>query len=541
MKLKTLAIIGGLLSLPLFALARVVINEVCFNPVGPDSGKEWIELYNAGDEDLNLEGAKLFSGGRVFTEVFEFPHFILRSKRFLLIGDSQVENAVFVIPLAFQNGGSATDGIRYVSPDGTYTDTVLYDQPNLNMLPDDSGYPGVSFAPNPPEGWSLARRMDGLDTDNCALDFIGEPNPTPGLPNRVRADYALLHPRLWMDDNSWNFELWVKNVSDLQTPIPAELQIYVDGLLVASHSVPSLPPGDSLNFEAVFPSSSGVNHAIYSTLELPNDPNEENNHLVFHLNPDDVGLLTLNEVMYYPQQGLQEWVEIFIPLHPIRSQYKFRDRAGNTARFTLPPKIGYFVICPQPELLALEYPDCPQDVIIGTQGWAALNNDGDDLYLLDGEDNILDSMSYVGSSSHRGKSLERATDNPQLWRVSLDPSGSTPGRENSQPAVPPDIADGINISGSPCNPLADGSIIVSYKLESDQNKVNCKIYDQSGRLVHILADQNNLPGEGALIWDGRFSNGKPAPRGRYYILWESRASGATKVFRKQLSAVVFHP
>ncbi|NLN85597.1 MAG: lamin tail domain-containing protein, partial [Candidatus Cloacimonetes bacterium] len=154
MKLKTFATICILLFVPLFAFARVVINEVCFNPVGPDSGKEWIELYNAGDEDLNLEGAKLFSGGRVFTEVFEFPHFILRSKRFLLIGDSQVENAVFVIPLAFQNGGSATDGIRYVSPDGTYTDTVLYDQPNLNMLPDDSGYPGVSFAPNPPEGWS---------------------------------------------------------------------------------------------------------------------------------------------------------------------------------------------------------------------------------------------------------------------------------------------------------------------------------------------------------------------------------------------------
>ncbi len=538
---RRLAAQALLLFLPFFALAEVVINEVCFNPAGPDSGKEWIELYNAGDADLDLEGARLLSGGESFTLVFEFPRYILRSKRFLLIGDSQVENAIFKIPLAFQNGGGATDGIRYVSPDGTYTDTILYDHPNTNGLTDDSGFAGVSFAPNPPEGWSLARRMDGHDTDDCALDFIGEPKPTPGLPNRVRADYALLHPRFWLDDHGWNFELWVKNVSELQTPIPAELQIHLDGALLAFHSVPSLAPGDSLSFAAVFPSSSGVNHQISATLELPNDPNAENNHLVFHLYPDDVKNPTLNEVMYYPRQGLQEWVELFVPLHPIRGTYKFRDRAGNTARFTLPPGIGYFVICPQPELFALQYPDCPQELIIGAQTWAALNNDGDDLFLFDPDDQLLDQMSYVGSSAHRGKSLERAPDNPHLWRVSQDPSGSTPGRQNSQAAIPPDLADGIKISGSPCNPLQGEQLTVSYKFENPPGKVNCRIYDQSGLLIHILADQASLPQEGSLLWDGRLKNGKPAPRGRYYILWESRSSQSSKLLRKQLSAVVFHP
>lgn len=538
---KRLAIQALLLLLPFFAFARVLINEVCFNPVGPDSGKEWIELYNAGDEDINLEGAKLLSGGRIFSLVFEFPRFILRSRRFLLIGDSQVENAIFTIPLAFENGGSATDGIRYVSPDGIYTDTVLYDQPNTNNLTDDSGFVGTSFAPNPPQGWSLARRMDGLDTDDCALDFIGEPNPTPGLPNRVRADYSLLHPKLWMEDNNWNFELWVKNISDLQTPIPAELNIHVDGVLIASHSVPSLPPGDSLNFSAAFPASSEINHEISATLELLNDPNEDNNHLVIHTQSTDIANPVLSELMYYPIQGLQEWVEILVDFIPSRAEFKFRDRAGNTARFTLPPRTGYFVICPQPELFAQQYPDCPEEAIIGSQGWATLNNDGDDLWLLDADDNILDEMSYVGSASHRGKSLERASDNPLLWRVSQHPSGSTPGRENSQPFVPPDVADGISIYGSPCNPLKGEHISVSYKLESSPGKVNCKIYDQNGLLVRVLADHASLAQEGSLLWDGRLANGKPAPRGRYYILWESRSPDASKLLRKQLSAVVFHP
>jgi len=45
------------------AAAQVVINEVCYDPVGDDTGYEWIELYNAGSQDVDLEGALLMSGG----------------------------------------------------------------------------------------------------------------------------------------------------------------------------------------------------------------------------------------------------------------------------------------------------------------------------------------------------------------------------------------------------------------------------------------------------------------------------------------------
>ncbi|HNT52893.1 MAG TPA: lamin tail domain-containing protein, partial [Candidatus Syntrophosphaera sp.] len=117
----------------------MVINEVCYDPLGVDAGFEWIELYNAGGVDLNLEGALILSGGSTLQQVYVLPNFILRTGRYLLIGEAQIAQAVYNTPLGFQNGGSETDGIRFVAPDGSFTDTVLYDSPNLYGLPDDSG------------------------------------------------------------------------------------------------------------------------------------------------------------------------------------------------------------------------------------------------------------------------------------------------------------------------------------------------------------------------------------------------------------------
>jgi hypothetical protein len=158
-------LLGGLISLlfPILLDAEIVINEVCYDPQGPDSGYEWIELYNNGNEDINLQGAKILCGGRTFQLVYELPSFILRAHRFLLIGESQITQAQLITPLGFQNGGAETDGIRYVSPDGTYTDTILYDSPNTNQLPDDTGVTGSAFAPDVPEGGGEKKKKKGKE------------------------------------------------------------------------------------------------------------------------------------------------------------------------------------------------------------------------------------------------------------------------------------------------------------------------------------------------------------------------------------------
>ena len=58
----------------IFIMAQdVVINEVLYDPEGADSGYEWIELFNAGDQSVNLENWKIQKGGSEFVDQFTFP------------------------------------------------------------------------------------------------------------------------------------------------------------------------------------------------------------------------------------------------------------------------------------------------------------------------------------------------------------------------------------------------------------------------------------------------------------------------------------
>ncbi len=539
--LKTCLALGALL-LPAWLPAQVVINEVCYDPTGADSGKEWIELYNAGNSDVNLAGAKLFSGGSEFTEIFVFPHFILRARRFVLVGDEQVSQAVFITPLALQNGGAETDGIRYLGPDGYYTDTVLYDSPNSNSLPDDSGSAGTNFAADVPEGSTLARRMDGYDTNDCAADFRAETKPTPGLPNLVYADYALLHPQTWQEDDHWRFGIWVKNLSDISPTLSAELRIYLDGLMIANNIVSDLAAGDSLQVVSTLPIQDNLNHLISAELELENDPDPTNNTVSLDLFLQNLRQPVINEVMFHPETGKQEWIELWVESVSAWQDFSIRDATGNDFSFSLPAYAGYFVLCASPELLLLHYPHCPPGAVIGCSGWAALNNDGDSILLLDAEGEILDQMNYTGADSQPGKSLERYLNSAQQvgWHYSLDLAGSTPGEANSQSVPVPDFHGSISVQGSPCNPLTGELVSVFYKLDSPQNRVNCKVYDLSGCLVRILADNTLVPGEGALSWDGRNTAGQVVPRGRYFFAWESRPTDGQKTYREQFTAVIFH-
>ncbi len=175
---------------------NIVINEVLYDPSGADTGYEWIELYNAGEQAVNLNGWIIQKAGTSFDDVFTFPSIIIEPDSFFLVGEEFVPNANITTSLAFQNSGTSTDGIRIVSADAIYTDTVLYDSPNYNNLPDDISSPGQYFAPDVDEGNSLARKYNGEDSNNCELDFFECENPTPGEPNFYPIDLALYGTQL---------------------------------------------------------------------------------------------------------------------------------------------------------------------------------------------------------------------------------------------------------------------------------------------------------------------------------------------------------
>lgn len=516
--------------------ARVVINEVCYDPAGADSGKEWIELYNASGHSVELTGCKIYSGGRSYTEDFEFPYFVLRPQRFVLVGGSEVANAHFLHNFSFQNGGSVSDGIRFVNADSSYTDTVIYDSPNDNLLIDDLGLPASSCAEDAPEGCSLARVCDGWDTDQSGADFIVEASPTPGLPNHVYADYAISDPILTDLEGGQQLQLTACNLSSFPPREPAELLIYRDEQLFHSEEISPLAPGESRTIEIWI---SGEYLLLCAQLNLIDDPNLENNSLyVSYLGTQALPPL-INEIFPAPSSDKQEWIELYAPAATgDRAGYVIVDEANNRTPFSLPDVPGYFVLCRDKDSLLQSYPDCPAMAVIEVSSWASLNNNGDSLTLLDADqENVLDAMSYTAAQAISDMALQRtlSQDDSIIWRVGKP----NPGQDNDihLHQLPEQDAK-LKVLGSPCDPQNAEAITISYNLPEPSNRVNCIIYDLKGRLVRHLADHAPVEARGLLSWDGRRQNGSYAKRGLYIILWESQADASDKVFRKQLTAVI---
>jgi len=514
--------------------AQVVINEVCYDPDGADERKEWIELFNAGQSDMDLQGCEIWSGGSTYTRAFVFGHFILRPGRFVLIGGAEVPNAHFTCNFSFHNGGSASDAIRFVNADSTYTDTVIYDEPNDNHLIDDTGMPATHFAPDVPSGFSLARISDGYDTNNSMADLYAEPNPTPGMMNRRYADYAISSPYFSSESNLLDF--WVCNRSHIVPTQVASGTVVLDGDLVWQEDLPPIPAKDSIYVAVTLDPGWWVAEI---TVLLPDDPLPENNSTSLYTAAVDLQLPVLNEVFAAPESGKPEWLELWQEARPrAKNLCTTLFASGAKARFSLPALPGYFVICANAANFLAEYPSLPANRVVQSSGWPSLNNTGDTLILLaDDEVQVLDTMSYTAEQVTSGRSLERYLDNDgnPLWRLSTNPDGSSPGVANDNTVLPPQ-EQRLKLIGSPIDPRKAESLTVSFSLPDDPSRVNCFIYDLAGRKICTLADNSLVPARGSFEWNGRTGNGQVAPRGIYLLLWESQGSG--KVYRKQHSFVV---
>ena len=161
--------------------AEVLINEVLIDPVGSDGSNEWLELCNNGEEDVDVSGWMVQSAGTPpFADKYEIPAgTVIPTGGYLLLGPGTFNNS-------FQNGGSATDGVRVLDPSSGWTDTVLYDSPNGNGLADDVADPSVGpFAPDPSQGNTLARQVDCTEVNNDGSDFVETSDVSPGAENIV--------------------------------------------------------------------------------------------------------------------------------------------------------------------------------------------------------------------------------------------------------------------------------------------------------------------------------------------------------------------
>ena len=415
---------------------NIVINEVLYDPESVDTGYEWIELYNNSELTVNLLDWTIEKAGSTFELVFTFPDIEIESNSFILIGEEFVPNADIIANLAFQNGGSETDGIRLISADGFYTDTILYDSPNINQLPDDISNPGEYFAPDVDDGNTLARKHDGEDSNNCEIDFFECTDPTPGEANFYPIDLALNYLIIYENNGEYWLQTEVENLSTENVDnLAASINISVNDTLNGTYELPAIPAESTIDFSCQIGELTIGYHQISAELIYLYDNELWNNYAGSSL-LNGASPFVLNEIMFKPLSTNQEWIEIFNRTNCVYSvdNLKIMDASGSIISFNgnIPP-LDFIVVCHDTILFLQIYPDIDPEKVIFAPQWTSLNNTDETLLFTDEFETKFDSTSYNGTNCPANFSIERVDpfdDENIEWSICMDSLG-TPTFANS--------------------------------------------------------------------------------------------------------------
>ena len=424
---------------------NIKINEIFYDPAGTDTGNEWIELYNADSVFINLENWIIEKAGTYFSVCFTFPEISIVPGEFLLIGESDVENADLIASLAFQNGGSETDGVRIISADGDTIDTILYDDNNSNNLYDDTHQIGIHFAIDAPSGHSLFRFPDGFDTDNCDNDFFDCDNSTPGEPNFMAQDLEIVsisilpeHPDT-LEEVYLSFQI-MNNSPILIPPDSCRYEIFIDDSLFIEGDISDTIYGQSIaSVQVILGNFNNGLYKIIIQVYFSGDTQTENNIIS---NSFLVGKspIIISEIMYKPSSPNIEWFEIYNRTERNFSllNWNFRDTDDDwnsieTDRIL--PANTYAVISDDTLTIKNYYDE--NILFFQTDDWpTSLSNTADGIFLTDNYFTILDSTLYSDNETSvpYNHSLERINPFEELsdnWGASIDSCGATPGKVNS--------------------------------------------------------------------------------------------------------------
>jgi len=518
------------------AAAQVVINEVLYDPEGPDTGLEFVELMNCGRHGVLLTGWVLETGnganpGDWTVEWIGGDLDYLEPGQMFVVGEVDVLPAPdYATPLDLQNG---PDGVRLT--DGVDpVDVIGWGEPLFQEY-----YEGQPAA-DVPSGLSLARSPDCFDHGDNALDLVAGP-PTPGARNSLSHDLCLKvrHPGRVVFGHGEPVELacLVRNVGALPTGGQEfALELFEDGSgtpVGSSTLSDDLAPRDSVEVLLRWTTPSDGYHRAGVMLTFPPDCDTTNNTAATSFTVGGVGgLVAINEVMHSPDEGETEWVELLnVSGKSVGLPGWALGDDADEARIAWSESLdlladGAFLLVARDVELLDGLASCP---VVETDGWEALSAD-DTVVLLDEFGTPMDRFTYERNwGGERGVSLERVRPDmpPQdagNWGSSVSPEGSTPGRVNSihLGAVP--TAGRLTVAPNPFTPNGDGTddrAVVRVELPVARATARLTVFDLEGRVRAVLADHTALSSESEFLWDGAASDGAPLPTGLYIIYLEA--------------------
>jgi hypothetical protein len=518
--------------------AAVCINEVLYDPAGADQGCEYVELFHAGSQSLDLAGWRLEAGNGAAPGDWRLQwkgtsgDVIAPGGFFLIADDAVTARADARAHLSLQNG---PDAVRLLSPSGGG------DRVGWGELAHAEYYEGRP-APDAPSGSALVRITDGLDRDDNEADFRAATWLSPGTTNAP--EWALLLADV-------HAEPPVLDDCDPGTLFATVTNSGARGLVLTDLTLDVLAPALRVSSPAFSRADLAPTQSTLVTwrIDRAGEPAVAPIRVAVR-GPAGIeaagecrvragtGSVVIAELLYDPATDEGEWIELWnrderaIDL----AGWSVSDASRRATRLVAPALLaagGRMIVAEAGEAFLAAHPTVLATGVAAREGaWPSLNNSvdpdlgyADEIVLADGDGVPVDYVRYSpGSLDGHGVSLERWISGGDLADPCAlvpcpAPSGSTPGSD--LPGAPPADQGGLAPRPLIFYPDRAGESrycrVVLSAPGTPRAHVTADIYALDGTRVATLAAGAECTGPLWLTWDGCGAGGRALPTGLYLV------------------------
>ena len=550
----------------------LLINEIMYAPSGDEP--EWVEFYNASPDSINLKNWRISDNNVSTKSIISTTDILMAPNSYLIVAKdssfSMIHPGVFSVVANFSALNNTTpDAVVLYDDLSRSIDSVMY-QPNWG------GQKGKSL-----ERIDLYTSSISVANWSTSQDSLG---CTPGKINSIaRLDYDLAISSLTQTRTVSNgkmvsvINVIVRNIGR-RTIDSVIVHYYADcnrnmypgtsELLQSVISTQRIFAGDSVQISESLPQLTAGEMSVIVVAENWSDERLKNNQssVIIKIGYEPRSLI-INEIMYDPLDGQNEWLELYNrSSQPVDlAHWTFNDRAISSGvnSFIISDSSmtvlsgGFAVVAAESTVcnifpnLRSPHPDVSLSILNCSSGFS-FNNNGDAIVLKDLTGQTIDSATYLPNWHHpdvvdtRGRSLERInpnieTNDSRNWSTCTNIVGGTPGKINTVMTISSVSNSVISISPNPFSPDGDGFedyCIIRYNLSMMISTINIRIYDIKGRLIRTLANGELAGTQGEIIWNGLDENKQRARIGVYIVYLEGNDRSSGKVVSAKAVAVV---
>ena len=323
-----------------------------------------------------------------------------------------------------------------------------------------------------------------------------------------------------------------------------------NGAVIDSFSYKNIKIKKGVSLERKF-DENGKNQFHYSIDKNGNTIGQPNS--INSLFPIAKGSLLINEIMYEPSANNSEFIELYNTAEePIQIGGAELFVAGkyicdlSDTLYEI-SKNDFYLIAGD-SLILNKYSALDNSKIFISSASLGLTNTGSSVVIKDFFCNTIDSIYYSPDwhndyySSTKNISLERisfknSSNQDDNWSSSVDKNGATPLAVNSIFIENKSSNNKLTIEPNPFSPDNDGFedfTMISYLSKENVVQIRARIFDDKGRLVRHLVDNQIAGSKSQIIFDGRDDNGYYLNVGMYILLFESfnQSNKKSETFKK---------